>query len=240
MVPLNSIRHAARFASLALSLTINSFAATPEPPSGLPDATIDLATQQGVELVKGTWRYSDTKIVEANFRAAGADGQPTGAPVKTYDYTPHAGGVDFDDSQWQVIDPATLQSRRGAGRLSFNWYRINLTVPARVGDFDASGSTAVFETSLDDYAEIWVNGELPRALGQNGGSVIAGWNATNRLVVGRNLKPGQKIQLAIFGINGPISNPPTNYIWMRFARLQFYKDAPTGPIAITPSEVNVE
>jgi gluconolactonase len=45
----------------------------------------------------------------------------------------------------------------------------------------------VFETSLDDYAEIWVNGELTRYAGQSGGSVIAGWNAPNSLVVGRNL-----------------------------------------------------
>jgi len=43
----------------------------------------------------------------------------------------------------------------------------------------------------------------------------------------------------VFGANGPLSNPPTNFIWMRFARLSFYKAAP-GPIAITPSEVNVE
>ncbi len=46
----------------------------------------------------GVWRYSDTRIVETEFRAPGPDGQPTGAPVKTYDYAPHAGGADFDDS----------------------------------------------------------------------------------------------------------------------------------------------
>ena len=69
--------------------------------------------------------------------------------------------------------------------------------------------------------------------------MISGWNAGNRLVVGRNVKPGQKIQLAVFGINGPISNPPTNYIFMRSAKLSFYRTAP-GPVAITPSEVNVE
>ncbi|MCI0348940.1 MAG: SMP-30/gluconolactonase/LRE family protein, partial [Acidobacteriales bacterium] len=225
---------------LAVALMAIPFAAALEPPNGAPQATIDLGTRAGIELVKGQWRYSDTKIVEVDFRAAGADGQPTGAPTRTYDYTPHAGVADFDDSQWAVIDPATLQARRGNGRLWFNWYRINLTIPERIGSLDPTGSTAVFETSLDDYAEIWVNGELPRALGQSGGSVVAGWNATNRLIVGRNVKPGQKIQLAIFGINGPVSNPPTNYIWMRFARLQFYKEASAGPIAITPSEVNVE
>ena len=52
-------------------------------------------------------------------------------------------------------------------------------------------------------------------------------------------KPGQKIQLAIFGANGPLSNPPTNYIYMREAKLEFYKGG-VVPVAITPSEVNVE
>ena len=208
-------------------------------PTGKPEATIDLATVDGVRAVKSEWRYSDTKIVEVDFKRAGVDNQPTGDAVRTYDYTPHAGGVDFDDRGWEVIDATSLSKRRGNGRLSFNWYRIRITIPERVADFDPTGSTAVFETSLDDYAEIWVDGELTRALGQSGGSVISGWNAPNRLVVGRNVKPGQQIQLAIFGINGPLSNPPTNFIWMRFARLAFFRTA-VGPLAITPSEVNVE
>jgi len=223
----------------ALAALTAATAQRTENPTGSPDATIDLATDVGVKLVKGQWRYSDTKIVEADFRSPGPDGQPTGWPVKTNDYTPHAGGVDFDDSTWENIGATTLEQRRGHGRLSFNWYRIGLTVPDKIGDFDPSGSTAVFETSIDDYAEIWIDGELTRALGQSGGSVISGWNAGNRLVVGRNVKPGQKIQVAVFGINGPISNPPTNYIFMRSAKLSFYRTAP-GPVAITPSEVNVE
>src|SRR5712691_9702754 len=82
-------------------------------PSGKPNATIDLATTDGVSAVKGEWRYSDTKIVEADFRGPGADRQPTGAAVKTYDYTPHAGGADFDDSKWEVISATTLDQRRG-------------------------------------------------------------------------------------------------------------------------------
>jgi gluconolactonase len=97
----------------------------------------------------------------------------------------------------------------------------------------------VFATSVDDYAEIWVNGELPRAAGQSGGSMIKGWNAENRLIIGRDVKPGQKIQLAIFGINGPLSNPPTNYIYLRHAKLEFYK-VPAAPIAVAPQEVNVD
>src|SRR5437870_2610240 len=208
-------------------------------PTGKPDAVIDLATKEGVDLVKGQWRYSDTKIIHVDFKAAGPDKQPTGKPIKTYDFTPHAGGVDFDDSKWEKIDPTTLDARRSTGRLCFNWYRINITIPPSVNDVDVASATAVFETSIDDYAEVWVDGELSRALGQSGGSVVKGWNASNRLIINRGVQPGQKIQLAIFGVNGPLSNPPTNYIYMREAKLEFYKDG-VVPVAITPSEVNVE
>jgi gluconolactonase len=204
-----------------------------------PEAMIDLATKDGVQLVKGDWRYSDTKIIEIDFKAAGPDGQPGTVPNKAYDFTPHAGRADFDDSKWQVIDPTTLEKRRSAGKLAFNWYRIKITVPERVGAFDPMGSTLVFSTSLDDYAEVWVDSEIPRAAGQSGGSVIKGWNAENRLIIGRGVKPGQTIQLAIFGVNGPLSNPPTNYIYMKYAKLEFHK-VPAGPIAVAPHEVNVE
>ncbi len=224
---------------LSGDLTVGRAQSNAEIPTGAPDEVIDLATPEGVAMVKGEWRYSDTKIIEVDFKAPGPDGQPTGKSIKTYDYTPKAGGADFDDSKWEVIDPTTLNKRRSTGRICFNWYRIKLTIPDRIGSFDPTGSTVVFETALDDYAEVWVDGELPRALGQNGGSVIAGWNAANRLVVGRNVKPGQQIQLAVFGINGPISNPPTNFIWMRYAKLEFYKGSRV-PIAVTPQEVNVE
>jgi gluconolactonase len=208
-------------------------------PTGQALATIDLGTAEGVGLVHGQWRYSDVRITETGFNAPGADNQPSGAPVKTYDFTPHAGKADFDDAEWQAIEPGTLEARRGNGRLSFNWYRLNVTVPEQVGGVSTLGSTAVFETSVDDYAEIWVDGELTRAPGQMGGSVVSGWNSGNRLVVGRNVKPGQKIQLAIFGINGPISNPPTNFIYLRYARLSFYP-GDGGPVALPPAEVNVE
>ncbi len=203
-------------------------------------ATIDLTTAAGVALVKGQWRYSDTRIIETDFRAPGPDKQPTGRPIRTYDYEPKAGGIDFDDSKWEPIAAASLSDRRSTGRLCFNWYRITLTIPERVGETNTKGSTVIFQTALDDYAEVWVDGELARHLGQQGGSVISGWNAPNRVVIGRDVKPGQQIQLAVFGINGPISNPPTNFIWVREARLEFHPTETPGPLAIVPSEVNVQ
>src|SRR5215469_468774 len=91
-----------------------------DPPFGRPDAVIDLASREGVQLVRGQWRYHDVKIVEADFRAPGPDLKPSGAPIKTYDYTPHAGAADFDDSQWEVIDAATVDQRRSTGKVCFN------------------------------------------------------------------------------------------------------------------------
>src|SRR5207247_1869859 len=93
----------------------------------------------------------------------------------------------------------------------------------------------VFEIVLDDYAEVWVNGKLPRVLGQSGGGLIRGFNAPNRVVLGRDVKPGQQFQIAVFGMNGPISDPPANFIWVRSATLDFYK-APDAAVG-TPAEI---
>jgi gluconolactonase len=194
-----------------------------DPPVGKPDAVIDLRTAEGVRLVKGQWRYSDTKIVEADFRAPGPDLAPSGKPIKTYDVSPHAGAADFDDSQWEMIDATALEGRRSTGKLCFNWYRIKITIPNKIGDFDPTGSVVAFEIVIDDYAEVWVNGKLPRIPGQPGGQMIKGFNAPNRVIIGRNVQPGQQIQIAVFGINGPLSNPPDNFIWVKSATLDFYK-----------------
>jgi gluconolactonase len=229
---------------LGLSLAILALAplalaqAPQDPPAGPPEKTVDLATADGLAAVSGQWRTHEARLVETDFPGPGPDGQPGGPLAKTHDVEPTAGAADFDDSKWEVVAPTALTSRRGNGRLGFQWYRLVLTVPERIGDYVAAGKTVVFETTVDDMAEVWVDGELARRPGQQGGSMVAGFNAPNRLVVGRHVKPGQKIHVAVFGINGPLSNPPTNYIWLREARLSFYPGV-EGPIAITPSEVNV-
>ncbi|MCK6459942.1 MAG: hypothetical protein L6Q95_08620, partial [Planctomycetes bacterium] len=45
-----------------------------------------------------------------------------------------AGGRDFDDSRWEVVED--LSARRSTGRVCFGWYRIRLTVPG-----EAKGAT---------------------------------------------------------------------------------------------------
>ena len=97
------LRHAATLISLSFICLCAIAQTKPDIPTGKPAATIDLATDVGVTLVKGQWRYSDTRIVETKFLAPGADGQPGTTEVPTYDYTPHAGAVIFDDSHWEAI-----------------------------------------------------------------------------------------------------------------------------------------
>jgi gluconolactonase len=192
---------------------------------------VDLQSAEGVALVQAGWRYGDAHIVETAFVGVGADLGPSGPPNTTYDVVPHAQGADFDDSAWRRLEPDETRLRLSTGRVCFNWYRINVTVPPRVGDFDPSGATVVFEVVIDDYAEVWVDGELPLALGQGGGQVVSGFNAPNRVVLTRDARPGQSFQIAVFGINGPISVSPRNYIWMRTATLDFY-----APGRATPAE----
>src|SRR5215471_11716482 len=211
--------------------------AAQEPPYGRPDAVIDLRTRAGVDLVKGQWRYSDVRIIETDFRAPGPDLKPSGNPIKTYDYSPHAGSAGFDDSRWEALAPTALEVRRSTGKVCFNWYRINVTIPEKVGEFQTAGSTVAFEIVIDDYAEVWVNGSLPVVYGQSGGQVIKGYNAPNRLIIARNAIPGQKIQLAVFGINGPISASPNNFIWIKSAVLDFYKTGNGNGVASVETHV---
>lgn len=207
---------------VVLALAITTYWVTAQGAPAAPGAAVDLTTGEGTALVGAVWRHSDAKVVEVDFRRVGLDRKPTGPPNRTYNISPRAGTVDFDDSAWEAIDPTTLDERRSTGMVCFNWYRVRVTIPERIGGFATAGSRVEFETVVDDYAEVWVDGRLPRALGQTGGSLIAGWNAPNRVVLTEKAAPGQQIQLAIFGINGPISDPPQNYIWVRSAKLEFF------------------
>lgn len=163
---------------------------------------IDLRTAEGVAAVKGAWKYHDVKIVEVDHKA------PDGTPNRTYGIEPKAGAADFDDSGWETIAPETLKDRRSSGKVCFCWYRIRITLPEGV-----EGKRVEFATTVDDYGEVWVDGQLPRKGGDSGGPVVAGFNAPNKVEL-KDPKPGKTYQLAIFGINGPISAEPNNYIFL--------------------------
>ena len=220
------LRAALLAAALADAATLTLRASPPR--AVLPDAVVDLRTTEGVARVKAQWRYSDTTIREIEHRDAGPDLKASGPKNHAFDFSPDARAADFDDSHWEVLPADSLEGRRGHGRLSFNWYRIVVTIPEKVAALETKGSTVAFEIVVDDYAEVSVNGKAPFVLGQNGGPVAAGWNAPNRVVLTRDAQPGQKFQIAVLGINGPISTHPDTYIWVRSATLDFYSPGKPG------------
>lgn len=222
---------------VALAVPIDAAPINEDAPGIRPDALVDLDSASGLKLLNGTWRYSDVKVVEVAHREPGADLRASGAANRTYDIAPHAGAADFDDRGWETIEPGGLTKRRGHGRLSFNWYRLSFTLPERVAGLATAGATAIVEIVVDDYAEVWVDGRLPVVLGQSGGPLIRGFNAPNRVVVARDLVPGSSHTIAIFGANGPLSDPPANFIWMRSATLELYAPGHAGTTRRVDGEI---
>ncbi len=188
------------------------------PPSLPASHVVNLMTQDGIAAFGTQWKVMDVKIVEV-------PAIPNAMPQykTTYNTEPRAGASGFDDSKWPAIDAKDLAARRGGGHVSFLWYRTNLTIPAKIGAFDPAGAVAVLTVLVDDYAEVWVNGEVPRRSGYPSPATIQGHNMPNRVVLGTAVKAGDKFQIAIFGINGPISVAPANTVWFREARMEFYK-----------------
>ena len=209
--------------SLVLGGALTGTLAVAAPRAVLADAVVDLRTSAGAALVAAEWRFHEAAVVEVDHRAPGPDLKATGAPLRTHDISPKAGSAGFDDSSWERISADSLETRRSTGRLAFAWYRLNLTIPKNFGHLPARGATVVLELVVDDYAEIWVDGQLPQNLGSTGGAFPSGWNSVQRVVLTGDAQPGQHIQLAIFAANGPLSDPPANYIWFRSATLDCYK-----------------
>ena len=196
---------------------------------------LDLATDAGVAAVGGAWRYHDTRVIDVDFRGPGPDRKPSGPPNRTQDLDLHAGAADFDDSEWELIAPSGLAERRSTGRVCFAWYRFAFTVPEQVDGRRLLGTRIELSVVVDDYAEVWVDGTLARQIGQRGGTVVAGFNAANRVVVAEQARPGQRVQVAVFAMNGPVSASPENFIWVRSAQLEFFPPTPArGFERLTP------
>jgi gluconolactonase len=187
-------------------------------PSLVPSYAVDLMTTEGSAAFGAQWKTMEAKIVEVPPIPDTMPAYKTG-----YDISPHAGEAGFDDSSWPTIDAKGLGDRRGGGKVSFLWYRTSLTIPAKIGNFDTAGAKAVLTAYVDDYAEVWLNGQMPRRAGLTSPATIQGFNIPNRVVLADSVKAGDKFQIAIFGINGPISVAPPNFVFFRQASVEFYK-----------------
>jgi gluconolactonase len=193
----------------------------PQPPIApalVPVHVIDLMTEAGMAAFGARWRGKEARVVEC---PALSDAMPEFKT--TYDIEPYAGVAGFDDSEWPVIAPAELGARRGGGMICFFWFRTMLTMPANAAGFDTASAMAVLRVNVDDYAEVWLNGELPRLAGRPSPGAIQGFNMPHRLVLSRTVTPGDKFEIAVFAINGPISAAPANFLFIREAKVEFLR-----------------
>ncbi|HEV2100783.1 MAG TPA: hypothetical protein VGR45_17890 [Stellaceae bacterium] len=183
-----------------------------------PVHVVDLMTVEGSAVFGAQWKAMEAKLVEC---PALSDSRPEFKT--TYDVEPHAELSGYDDSSWPTVAATDLGGRRGGGMVSFFWYRTTLTIPANAMGFDTAGAMTVLRVNIDDYAEMWVNGEMPRAAGRPSPYTIQGFNMPNRLVLANPVSAGDKFEIAVFAINGPISAAPANFLWFREAKIEFFR-----------------
>lgn len=208
--------------------------------TGKPLAIADLKTTEGAALVNAKWLVQPAHIEDAVFKLPGAAANdllllyPTGSNVKTHTIRPQVNAADFD-KHFMPISPASLEMREGMGLVSMAWYKCDITLPVSIGKEQTAGMTAVFEIVVDDYSEIWVNGKQAHDIGQPGNGVIAGYNTRNRVILTNNAHAGDHFSIAILGINGPLGMVPDNYIWIRNAAIDFYRDG----LPVNPAWANI-
>ena len=114
----------------------------------MPRATLDLQNAADLSAVGGQWKCANGFV----------PGQPNEGVVSEAEGSP-CRLPDYDDSGWEACEDLGAWRRRG---VSFIWYRIKATLPETVGGRSIEGARCLFESCIDDYGEIWINGECDR------------------------------------------------------------------------------
>jgi hypothetical protein len=167
----------------------------------MPRMALDLNKAEDRQKVKGQWRVAPGLVPgEAN---EGLTARLLSSPARL---------ADYDDSGWEVC--SNIRESLSVG-FTFAWYRIAIEVPTVVDGVEVAGSRVWFETNIDNYGEIWINGQIDRATG-----VIVGINAQHRVEVSGSAVPGTRHIIACLVLNGPLAEPRGG-IFMRYATLAF-------------------
>jgi hypothetical protein len=162
---------------------------------------LDLNRAADQQQVKGLWRVGPGLV----------PGEPNEGLVAQMGPSP-ARLADYDDSGWEVC--SDIRERRSIG-FTFTWYRIAVELPEQVGGIAVAGSRVLFETNIDNYGEVWIDGQINRTAGG-----IAGLNAQQRVEVSARAVPGARHVIACLAVNGPLAQPGGN-IFIRYATLAF-------------------
>lgn len=179
---------------------------------------LDLESPDHLTVLNACWRFGPGWVPgESN---EGLFSQSVESPARLKEY---------DDSSWELLsdvrprgpkgtdgkpDDPGIRKARSVG-FTFGWYRIKITLPEHVWTIAVAGARVWFETNIDDYGEIWVDGEWDSRRG-----AIQGFNVTNRVLVTEYARPGAQHVIACLAVNGPLGKPGGN-IFLRYAHLDF-------------------
>jgi hypothetical protein len=167
----------------------------------MPRRALDLNSAEDCQKVKGQWRIGPGLV----------PGQPNeGLTAQLLD-TP-ARLADYDDSTWDICTNIRQSISKG---FTFAWYRINVELPEQVDGMALRDYRVFFETNVDNYGEIWIDGKIERPAG-----TIVGINASQRVEVSAKAQPGAKHVIACLVANGPLAEPRGG-VFMRYATLAF-------------------
>ena len=165
----------------------------------MPRVALDLNSTEDRQKVKGEWKVG-TGLVPGEPNE-GLTARLLGSPARL---------ADYDDSEWKVCD--NIRESLSVG-FTFAWYRITVELPQQLNGMSVEGSRLWFETNVDNYGEVWVDGQIDRGTG-----VIVGINAPQRIELSPSAVPGTKYVIACLVGNGPLAEPRGG-IFMRFATL---------------------
>ena len=173
----------------------------------MPRFALDLNQADGKAAVNGQWKFA-----EGYLPGAPNDGlvlRSEGSPARFPDYDDSSWAVSEDVAAWASIDSTYITG------VSFVWYRMKFTLPETVAGRAVGRTRVMFETCVDDYGEIWIDGQCNRDRG-----AIAGFNQPQRVEVSASPNGGDEHTIAILAINGPFADPGGG-VFVRHTTLTF-------------------
>lgn len=167
----------------------------------MPRVSLDLENKDDLHVIKAEgWRIAPGLVPgEPN---QGLVAEMRGSPARL---------ADYDDSKWPLGD---IQERRSVG-FTFAWYRLHFTMPETVKGEAVAGKRVFFECNVDNYGEVWIDGEIDRTIG-----AVTGNNTPKRVPVQTSAAPGGTHVIAVLVANAPLGDP-VGTIFFRYATLAF-------------------
>ncbi|PKB82760.1 MAG: hypothetical protein BZY88_03700 [SAR202 cluster bacterium Io17-Chloro-G9] len=129
--------------------------------------------------------------------------------------------AEYDDSGWD--HDVNVQDRLSVG-FTFAWYRLAFTMPEEVKGQKVAGNRVYFETNVDNYGEVYIDGKIDGTIG-----VVTGNNTSKRVMVEEPAVPGGKHVIALLVANAPLG-APVGAIFVRHVTMAF-EEAPAQAAA---------